>query len=219
MVDIVHHDRPAEQVLRQAPVLLFHLYEGVGKAHNPLFPKRLRAGQPSAPADACKREKGSPPIPVLLQEIDHPLGRLLRVCDNVLDAASKGGLNGNLILLVHLDDVRHHAQDALFLFSLLHNPADAAAVAVIPLGDIFQGLQAGLLPVVGGLPHPQLLRLSGELPLQSLYLLLTGLVLIGKSSDLLRDLLQLFPVLLRVPLMSRWFIWDLRTWICSIMVS
>ena len=125
---------------------------------------------------------------------DHPLGRLLIGGDDILDVASQSGLHGDLVIFLHFDQVRHYAKKARFLPFVVHHLPDAVAVAVVTLGDIFQGLQPGLLPVIGGLADPELLRPSCQILLDRLDLLFILPAFGSQSPDLPGNALQLFQI-------------------------
>ena len=79
------------------------------------------------------------------------LGSLLIVCNNVLDTSAKSCLDGNLVLLIYLDQICHNALNPRHPVFLLHNTADTVSISVITLGNILQRFQPGSLAVVRAL--------------------------------------------------------------------
>ena len=68
------------------------------------------------------------------------LSSLFVIRYDILDIAAQRSLDGGLIFCLHLNDVRYDTDDALFLFLLLQDFFDAAAVTVIAFSNIGQGL-------------------------------------------------------------------------------
>ena len=127
----------------------------VCRSDHALLFERLRISYSSASVHARERKKCRPSELVLLQEGDHPFRRLFIVCDNILDTSSKSGLDGDLVLFVHLDDISHNTDQAFFPVPVCHDFPDAVPVSVISLGNVFQRFQSGGLSVVCGLADPQ----------------------------------------------------------------
>ena len=67
---------------------------------------------------------------------DQDLRGLLGVRDDVLDRSSESCLDGDLIFLRNIDEVRHNAMDAFYPVTDLHDALDAVSVAVIALRQV-----------------------------------------------------------------------------------
>ena len=124
------------------------------------------------------------------EEADHGLSRLVRIGHDILDAAAKRRLDGDLVVLIHLDQVRHDAFDARIAFFLFHDAADGTSVAVIPLRDILKRFKPRGLPVVGSLPDLHLFVLLFQLLLNGPDLLLQPCRLVVLLADEKTDLLK-----------------------------
>ncbi len=103
MVNMFHHKRPPQKVIRQRPVFFLHLHQRICRPHNAGLMKSLRLDAPCIRPDVRKRKECGPSKTVLLQKPDHPLRRPVVRSHNILDIPAQSRLDGNLILLVHLD--------------------------------------------------------------------------------------------------------------------
>ena len=68
--------------------------------------------------------------------LDQYLRGLFGVRDDVLDRSSESCLDGDLIFLRNIDEVRHNAMDAFYPVTDLHDALDAVSIAVIALRQI-----------------------------------------------------------------------------------
>ena len=84
------------------------------------------------------------------------LGGLFVIRYDIVNITTQSGLDSGLIFGFYLNNIRYNTDDTFFFFLLLHDLLDAATVAVIPLGDIGQGFQFGLLLMETVLCLPQL---------------------------------------------------------------
>ena len=163
MVDLVHNDRPSQELISESFKPFLHMHERVGKPDDSRLPERFLLTDPSAPAHARKRKESRPPELIFLQECDHPLCRLFRIRHDVLYVSAERCLHSDLVLFIHFYDIRDYAEQALLPVSVCHHLSDAVPIAVIALRDVFQRLQAGRLSVIGSLPDLQLFLLIGKL--------------------------------------------------------
>ena len=67
---------------------------------------------------------------------DQYLRGLFRVRDDVLDRSAESSLDGDLIFLRNINEVRHNAVDAFYPVTDLHDTLDAVSVAVIALRQV-----------------------------------------------------------------------------------
>ena len=82
---------------------------------------------------------------ILFQKADHFLGGLLILRHDILDISAQRRLDCNLVLLLHLNNVRYNSEKLRITAFLLHNLADAVAVSVITLRNVSKRFQSGLL--------------------------------------------------------------------------
>ena len=136
VVDGLCYQHPAQKIADDTGVPFIGPHQGAGKPHRPLFLQGFLFRKIVPVSHAGQGKEGGPSETVLLQEGDHVPGRLFRVGDNVLNIAAQGRLHSRLVLLVHPDEIRHHAKDARVLLPLLHDLTDAVPVAVIALSHV-----------------------------------------------------------------------------------
>ena len=169
MVDIVHHQNPAEKILYQFTVFCICLDQCVRRSDHSRFLQRISLCKAASSADIRQWKEGRTAITVLLQETYHPLRRLFIVRYDILDASAKCCLDRNFVILLHMDNICDNAPDTRFFCLLFHDPPDTVAIAVITLCDIPQGFQTGCLSVVGGLSCLYLPALFLQFRLKFLY--------------------------------------------------
>ena len=172
VVNVLCHQYPAQQMLYYPIILFVRPYQSTGKADGALFLQGLWLREAAPSTHAGQGQEGGPAKPVLFQIFNQLLGSILIFRDNILDAAAQSCLDGGLIPLIHFDEVRYHALDARHVLFLLHDLADAVAVAIVALGHVPQGFQAGGFPVKSALANLQLLVLFSQLPAQAFGFLL-----------------------------------------------
>ncbi len=182
-VNPAHHQNPSQKILHNTLVLLLRLNQGTRKTQSTRLFQGFLPGKIITSPYAGKWKKGGPPQLILFQIADKLLGCLLIVRDNILNIASKSRLDGCLILLIHLDNIRHNAENPRRPFLALHHFADTVAVAVIPLRQIPKRLKLGGFPVKCGLSNLQLLIEPPKSTAAALGLLL----LLSLSSRQLQD--------------------------------
>ena len=124
MVDIVHHNCPAQQMLRQIAEPVLAAYKSRCKADDPSFLQSAPVFEGLAVFHGCQRQEGRPSEAVFLQEIDHALRRVLIIRHDILDTAAKRCLDSQLIFFLCLDQICDYAQDSGLAALLFHNPAD-----------------------------------------------------------------------------------------------
>ena len=177
-------------------ILLICPHQGAGKADGARFHQGLRLRKAASSAHAGQGQEGRPSEAVPFQIFDEPLGGVLILRHDILDASAQGGLNGSLIALIHLNQIRNDAFDSRHLLLLLHDLPDTVAVAIVTLGHIPEGFQTGGLPVKGALAYLQLLVLFPQLPPQTLGFCLFLPLTFGQLQNSAGDGLQLFLVTL-----------------------
>ena len=151
MVDMIDDKNSSQKIFHQRIVLLIRMNKGVRRTDHPWFLKSVRILDPPSAADIGQRQESGPAVAVLFQKVDHSLCGLFIVGYDILYAAAQSCLHSQLIIFLHLDDIRYHAPDTRFLFFLFHDPSDTVSVPVVSLCEILQGFQSGRLAVIGGL--------------------------------------------------------------------
>ena len=132
VVNLVDDKRPTEKMPGELPEHIPAGDKPGGKPdHTPLIQRTL-LGEVLG-LHRRQREKCRSSELILLQKSNHALGCLLVVGDNVLNGTAERRLNCQLIFLRGLDQVRDHAQYPREMILLLHDSANRAAVALIPL--------------------------------------------------------------------------------------
>ncbi len=178
---MVHHNGPSQQLVSEPLKTLLHMDQRIGQADDALLLQRLLIPDTGISMHTGQRKKSRPPEFIFFQKLDHPFCRFLGIRHHVLDTAAQRGLDGDLIFLFHLDDIRHDPKEPRLPVPVCHHLSDAVSIAVVPLGNIFQRFQTGGFPVVGGLPQAELFLLLIQLSLVLLDLLLGLLDLSGKA--------------------------------------
>ena len=145
VVHMIDHQNPAKQRSRHIPVFFLRGHQRIRKADDARLRKQLPLAEflPElrSALHAGQRQKGGSSALHRLQKGDHLLCGILIVRHDVLDAAAESRLDGGFILFLHLQKVRHHAENAGMLLLLLHDPLYASAVALIALRQVDQGVQ------------------------------------------------------------------------------
>ena len=148
IVHMVDHQDPAQKRSRHIPVFILCGHQTVCQSDDaglrkelslPEFLTVLHAGQ--------GQESGSSAL-YRLQEGDHFLRGILVVRHDVLDAAAQRRFDGGLILFLHLQKIRNHAENAGMLLPLLHDPLHAAAISLIAFRQIDQRVQPGFFLMI-----------------------------------------------------------------------
>ena len=145
IVHVIDHQNPSKKGSRHIPVLFLRGHQRIRKADDTGLQKQLPLAEfrPElrSALHAGQRQEGGSSALHRLQEGDHFLCGILVVRHDVLDAAAKSRFDGGFILFLHLQKVRHHAENAGMLLLLLHDPLYASAVALIALRQVDQGVQ------------------------------------------------------------------------------
>ena len=155
VVHMIDHQNPAKQRSRHIPVFFLRGHQRIRKADDARLRKQLPLAEfrPElrSALHAGQRQEGGSSALHRLQEGDHFLCGILVVRHDVLDAAAKSRFDGGFILFLHLQKVRHHAENAGMLLLLLHDPLDAPAVALIALRQVDQSVQSGFFLMIDDL--------------------------------------------------------------------
>ena len=168
MVDVIHHQSPAQKLRHDVPVPRISLHQRMRKANDSLLLQRLFLMKLLGIFHCRQRQERHPSETVLLQIGNQPFGRLLILRHHVLNTASQCGFDGCLILFLRLDQICDHAADPFLALLLLHDPADAVSVSVVPFRQIPERFQPGCFSVVCGLSVLQTLPADGDLLLKLL---------------------------------------------------
>ena len=148
-VYVFHDNGTAEQIAYQIAEPVFTGHDLRSKPDHAELLEDALFLQLTAVFHGSQRQEGGTPEPVFLQKRDHALCRLLIGCHDILDASAKRCLDGQLILLRGLDQIRHDPQNPGNTVLLLHDPPDRAAVPLITLRDRAQGIKPGGFPLIG----------------------------------------------------------------------
>ena len=194
VIDIRDYERPPQEILLQYRIFGSGIRKIRGHADDALLAERPLIVEAAAPKRGERQERAAPE-PVSLQVLDHVLGRGFVVGDDVAEAAAQSGLNGDLVLLRHVDQVRDDAADPRIALFLLHGAADAVAVAVVALCHGLQGVPAGRILMVGGQHLVEALLVFGDIRLEGFDLRLRLIERVLPGMDLVRDALH-FPTAL-----------------------
>ena len=124
------------------------MYKRRSKTNDSLLLQRLRTGDSASSGNSGKRQEGRPPVFILFQKFNQQLRRLLRIGNDILNAAAKRRLDRDLICLLDLDDIRYDTVNARHPFLLLHDTPDTVAIAIIAFRNVPQGFQAGCTAMI-----------------------------------------------------------------------
>ena len=148
IVNVIHHKHTTQKISSKSGILRTCSYQFTGKPDHSRLLQRIPLGKTTSSIDTVKWKERSTAETVFLQKFDHMLGSLFIVCDNVLNTSAKSRLNGDLILLVYLDQICYNTLNSRYSVLLFHYTADTVSVSVIALCNIFQRFQPGSLTVI-----------------------------------------------------------------------
>ena len=140
---IIHglgYNHTSQQICNHAFVLGITVHQFGSKADDALILQYFCLLEVATTIHTGNRKEGCTTQMILLQEINHALRCLFILGNNVLDVTAKSGLNGNLVLLLYVNQVCNNAMDTGILVLLLHNGTNTLTVSVITLCNILQRL-------------------------------------------------------------------------------
>lgn len=97
----------------------------------------FRIPDSSAAMHTCQRKKCCPSEFITLKEINHTLGCIFIICNNILNTSSKRCLNSDLIRpFIDLNDIRYNTDQTFLTFFIRHYLSDTVTISVIALCNI-----------------------------------------------------------------------------------
>ena len=136
VINMVYYNRASKQLICQSVKSWFHMDQCIRKSDHARLFECFRIPDSSAAMHTCQRKKCCPSEFITLKEINHTLGCIFIICNNILNTSSKRCLNSDLIFLIDLNDIRYNTDQTFLTFFIRHYLSYTVTISVIALCNI-----------------------------------------------------------------------------------
>ena len=138
MIDVVYNNKSSEKIFHKPVKSRLRMNQRGSKTDHTRLLQNILCLIDSPSGNIRQRKERGTSIAVLFQKGDHCFGGLLIVRNDILDTSAKRCLNGDLVILLHTDNIGNNTDNARVMLLLLHDTAYTLSKALVPLCHVFQ---------------------------------------------------------------------------------